>query len=384
MGGGPAGLLLSQLLHLEGIESVILERSSRDHVLSRIRAGVLESGAVELIKTAQASENLERNSDRHSAIDVVFRGETCAIDLTKLTDDASVTIYGQTELTRDLYQARDKLGGVIIDEAQDVALHSLDSDAPFITYVHKGKPCRLDCDFVAGCDGYHGISRKTIPDSVKTEYERSYPFGWLGLLSDTPPVSPEQVIYAYHDRGFALCSMRSATRSRYYVQVPIEEDIEQWSDDRFWEELKRRLPSDVAARLITGPAIEKSIAPLRSFICEPMSWKKLFLAGDAAHIVPPTGAKGLNLAASDVYYLYHALLRYYRDGTEEGLEGYSDRALGRVWKSSRFSWTLTRLLHDFYERDEFGNRIRQAEFNYLKSSSAAQISFAENYVGLPY
>lgn len=384
MGGGPAGLLLSQLLHLKGIESVILERSSRDYVLSRIRAGVLESGTVELIRTAQASENLARHSEQHSSIDVVFHGETCRIDLAKLADGASVTIYGQTELTGDLYQARDKLNGVVIDEAKDVALHRLDSDAPFITYFHKGRQCRLDCDFVAGCDGYHGVSRQTIPDSIKAEYELSYPFGWLGVLSDTPPVSPERVIYAYHERGFSLCSMRSPTRSRYYVQVPIEEDIEQWSDDRFWQELKRRLPGDVAAELITGPSIEKSIAPLRSFICEPMSWKRLFLAGDAAHIVPPTGAKGLNLAASDVYYLYHALLQYYHDGTEAGLAGYSDRALGRVWKTSRFSLMLTRLLHDFYEQDAFAGRIRQAEFNYLKSSRAAQMSFAENYLGLPY
>ena len=376
-------MLLSQLLHIHGVESVVLERHSREYVLSRIRAGVLEDGTVQLLRTAQASNNLDRYGERHSGIDIVFRGEVCKIKFVELTGGSTVTVYGQTDLTKDLYEARDKLGGTITHETEDVTLHELDSDSPSITYAHHGEQYRVDCDFVVGCDGYHGVSRKTIPDGVKTEYESTYPFGWLGVLSETPPVSGE-LIYVCHERGFALCSMRSSTRSRYYIQVPAGEDIDQWSDEQFWEELKRRLPEEVAKRLITGPSIEKSIAPLRSFVCEPMRWKKLFLAGDAAHIVPPTGAKGLNLAASDVYYLYHALLQYYQEGSETGLSGYSDKALRRVWQSSRFSWALTKLLHDFYEDDEFKNKLRQAEFNYLKSSRAAQISLAENYVGLPY
>ena len=376
-------MLLSQLLHIHGVESVVLERHSREYVLSRIRAGVLEDGTVQLLRTAQASNNLDRYGERHSGIDIVFRGEVCKIKFVELTGGSTVTVYGQTDLTKDLYEARDKLGGTITHETEDVTLHELDSDSPSITYAHHGEQYRVDCDFVVGCDGSHGVSRKTIPDGVKTEYESTYPFGWLGVLSETPPVSDE-LIYVCHERGFALCSMRSSTRSRYYIQVPAGEDIDQWSDEQFWEELKRRLPEEVAKRLITGPSIEKSIAPLRSFVCEPMRWKKLFLAGDAAHIVPPTGAKGLNLAASDVYYLYHALLQYYQEGSETGLSGYSDKALRRVWQSSRFSWALTKLLHDFYEDDEFKNKLRQAEFNYLKSSRAAQTSLAENYVGLPY
>ena len=376
-------MLLSQLLHIHGVESVVLERHSREYVLSRIRAGVLEDGTVQLLRTAQASNNLDRYGERHSGIDIVFRGEVCKIKFVELTGGSTVTVYGQTDLTKDLYEARDKLGGTITHETEDVTLHELDSDSPSITYAHHGEQYRVDCDFVVGCDGSHGVSRKTIPDGVKTEYESTYPFGWLGVLSETPPVSDE-LIYVCHERGFALCSMRSSTRSRYYIQVPAGEDIDRWSDEQFWEELKRRLPEEVAKRLITGPSIEKSIAPLRSFVCEPMRWKKLFLAGDAAHIVPPTGAKGLNLAASDVYYLYHALLQYYQEGSETGLSAYSDKALRRVWQSSRFSWALTKLLHDFYEDDEFKNKLRQAEFNYLKSSRAAQTSLAENYVGLPY
>lgn len=377
-------MLLSQLLHINGVESVVLEHRSKERVLSRIRAGVLESGTVQLLQSAQASKNLERYGDVHSGVSIVFRGEELNIRFADLTDGATVTVYGQTELTKDLYEAREKLGGVVINEAEDVALHDLDLDSPFVTYNHKGEQSRLDCDFVVGCDGYHGISRKTMPDDIKTEYENTYPFGWLGVLSDTPPVSNE-VMYVYHDRGFALCSMRSATRSRYYIQVAADEDINQWPDDRFWEELKRRLPKEVAMRLVTGPSIEKSIAPLRSFICEPMRWEKLFLAGDAAHIVPPTGAKGLNLAASDVYYLYQAFLRHYKNDDDEGLLGYSDRALRHVWQSGRFSWALTKLLHNFYEAgDKFTNKMRIAEFGYLKSSQAAQTSLAENYVGLPY
>ncbi len=384
IGGGPSGLLLSQLLQMSGIETVVLERCSKAHVLARIRAGVLECGTVNLLEKAGASANLKQYSDTHSSVDIVFQGETCKVNFSELLNGAKVTVYGQTELTKDLYQVRNKAGGVIVHHADEVAVHAVDSDTPFITYTLNNTPCRLDCEFIVGCDGFHGPSRQAIPDSIKTEYERSYPFGWLGVLSDTPPVSPHCVIYTYHQRGFALCSMRSATRSRYYIQVPINADLNTWSDDRFWQELKRRLPKDVSEHLITGPSIEKSITPLRSFICEPMQWNKLFLAGDAAHIVPPTGAKGLNLAASDVYYLHHAFIKYYADGDDFGLMHYSDQALKRVWKSSRFSWSLTRLLHDFYEDDAFINKMRLAEFNYLKSSPIAQTSFAENYVGLPY
>lgn len=383
IGGGPSGLLLSQLLHLRGIESVVLERKTQEYVLSRIRAGVLEAGTCELLRKANVSHNLDRVGDVHNGIDIVFNGETCNINFTELTGGDTVTVYGQTEVTRDLYKAREELGGEIVYSVEDVSIHDLDTKAPHILYSVDGTQQRLDCDFVVGCDGYHGVSRQTIPDSQKKEYESVYPFGWLGVLSETPPVSHE-LIYAYHERGFALCSMRSETLSRYYVQVPAGEKVEDWSDDRFWDELKRRIPKEAADRLVTGPSIEKSIAPLRSFVCEPMRWQNLFLVGDAAHIVPPTGAKGLNLAASDVNYLYEALVSFYKDGDDQGLVNYSDKALSRIWKTERFSWNLTKLLHYFPEDGEFTNQMRKAEFDHLKSSKAAQSVFAESYVGLPY
>ncbi|MFK7733222.1 MAG: 4-hydroxybenzoate 3-monooxygenase [Pseudomonadales bacterium] len=383
IGAGPSGLLLSQLLHGMGIDTVVLERQTREYVLSRIRAGLLERGTAEMLREAGAGTNLDKYGDEHEGVKIVFQGETCRIDFAKSTG-AKMTVYGQTELTRDLYEARDKSGGKVLHEVSDVTLAKLDTDKPEIRFQHAGNTETLHCDFIVGCDGYHGVSRKAIPDVDKREYENSYPFGWLGVLSETPPVSHE-LIYAYHDRGFALCSMRSESLSRYYIQVPADDDIENWPDDKFWEELKRRLPVDVANSLVTGPTIEKSIAPLRSFVCEPMRWNSLFLAGDAAHIVPPTGAKGLNLAASDVYYLSQGFKRHFQNGDSEGLANYSDQALERVWKSSRFSWSLTHLLHDFYEADGgFSARIRKAEFEYLNSSEAAQTAFAENYVGLPY
>lgn len=383
IGGGPSGLLLSQLLHLQGIESVVLERQTQEYVLSRIRAGVLESGTTNLLRQAKVNSNLDKVGDVHNGIDIVFNGEVCNINFTDLTGGNSVTVYGQTEVTRDLYNARHEMGGVIIHQVENVSIHDLEKKTPHIIYSVKGKEQRLDCDFVVGCDGFHGVSRKTIPENQRKEYETIYPFGWLGVLSETPPVSKE-LIYAYHERGFALCSMRSENLSRYYLQVPIDDDVKDWPDDRFWDELKRRIPDTAADRLVTGPSIEKSIAPLRSFVCEPMCWGRLFLVGDAAHIVPPTGAKGLNLAASDVHYIFNALVDYYKDGTEKGLFNYSDKALERVWIAERFSWSLTKLLHCFPSDGEFNDKIRKAEFDYLKSSKAAQSSFAESYVGLPY
>lgn len=382
IGGGPSGLLLSQLLHLQGIDSVVLERKTQEYVLSRIRAGVLEAGTCGLLKKAQVGENLKEHGDVHNGIDIVFNGDTCNINFTELTGGDTVTVYGQTEVTRDLYKAREAMGGKIVYSVEDVSIQDLGSN-PYINYSVDGEEQRLDCDYVIGCDGYHGVSRPTIPDEVRNEYESVYPFGWLGVLSETPPVSDE-LIYAYHERGFALCSMRSAMLSRYYVQVPAGEKVEDWSDDRFWDELKRRIPKEAADRLVTGPSIEKSIAPLRSFVCEPMQWQKLFLVGDAAHIVPPTGAKGLNLAASDVNYIYEALVAFYKDGDESGLANYSDKALSRVWKTERFSWSLTKLLHYFPDDGDFTNKMRSAEFEHLKSSKAAQSLFAESYVGLPY
>jgi p-hydroxybenzoate 3-monooxygenase len=383
IGGGPSGLLLSQLLHLAGIDSAILERRSRGYVLGRIRAGVLEQGLVELLREAGVAERLAAEGETHSGVDIAFHGDTCRLDFDDLLGGKVVTVYGQTEITRDLYDARDAMGGQIVHDADDVRLHGLDSDEPSVTYRENGKAVTLHCDFVAGCDGFHGVSRPSIPTSCLRTYERVYPFGWLGILSETPPVTRE-VMYANHDKGFALCSMRSRSLSRYYVQCAIDDNVDDWSDERFWKEFSGRLPAQVADSLVTGPSIEKSIAPLRSFVCEPMSWKRLFLAGDAAHIVPPTGAKGLNLAASDIYYLSRALKAYYGNGDETSLIGYSERALARVWKAERFSWWMTRLLHRFPENSSFDERIQQTEFDYLKSSRAAQVSVAENYVGLPY
>ncbi len=383
IGGGPSGLLLSQLLHLKGIETVVLEQRSRAYVLGRIRAGVLEQGMVDLLRTAEVADRMDREGEIHEGFDIAFGGRRHRVDLAGLTGGATVMVYGQTEVTKDLYDARDAMGGIVIDEADDVTPHDIETDAPYITYRKDGAEHRLDCDYVAGCDGFHGISRKTIPSDVLKEFERVYPFGWLGVLSETPPVA-EELIYTSHDRGFALCSLRSRVLSRYYVQCPLEDKVDDWSDDRFWDELKQRLPDDASAALVTGPSIEKSIAPLRSFVAEPMRHGRLFLAGDAAHIVPPTGAKGLNLAASDIHYLSNALIDFYRNGDSAGLEAYSEKALARVWKAERFSWWMTNLLHEFPENGPFGAKMQRAELDYLFGSKAAMTALAENYVGLPY
>jgi p-hydroxybenzoate 3-monooxygenase len=383
IGGGPAGLLLSQLLQLQGIDSVVLEQRSREYVLGRIRAGVLEQGMVSLMRKAQVGERMDREGLIHDGLDLVFQGRRHRFDLADLTGGSTVTIYGQTELTSDLYNARDALGGIIIDEAEAVLPHDVSSDNPYVSFRKAGREQRIDCQFIAGCDGYHGVSRTVIPPEVLRTFERGYDFGWLGLLSDTPPVSDE-LIYINHQRGFALCSMRSRTRSRYYIQCSVDEPLAEWPDDRFWEELKRRLPGDAAQTLVTGPSLEKSIAPLRSFVAEPLRYGRLFLAGDAAHIVPPTGAKGLNLAASDIHYLSRGMIDYFNNSDERGLNQYSERALRRIWKAERFSWWLTTLMHRFPEALPFSRRMQQAELDYLFSSRAAQVSFAENYVGLPY
>lgn len=383
IGGGPSGLLLSQILHLQDIESVVLERQSRDYVLGRIRAGVLEQGTVEMLREAQVGGRMDREGLIHDGFHMAFGGRTKRIDLEGLTGGKTVMVYGQTEVTRDLYDARDRMGGVVIDEATDVTPHDIDTNSPYLKFHRDGNEERLDCDFIVACDGFHGVGRQSMPKDVLKTYERVYPFGWLGVLSKTKPVNDE-LIYANHERGFALCSMRSPTLSRYYVQCALDEDLSEWRDDRFWEELKSRLPENTAAGLETGPSIEKSIAPLRSFVCEPMSYKRMFLAGDAAHIVPPTGAKGLNLAASDVYYLSRALIAQYGQGDESGLREYSKTALSRVWKAERFSWSMTMLMHKFPDQGEFGMKMQQAELDYLTSSTAAMTAMAENYVGLEY
>ncbi len=383
IGGGPAGLLLSQLLHRKGIESIVLERQTRDYVLGRIRAGVLERGFVNLMREAGCSERMDAEGEVHEGFYIAHQGRSDRIDLEKHANGATVMVYGQTEVTRDLYAARDAMGGTVIHEAANVQPHDLKSDTPYLTYEKDGQEHRVDCDFIVGADGFHGVSRKSIPADVLKEYEKVYPFGWLGVLSETKPVSPE-LIYARHERGFALCSLRSQVLSRYYIQVPLTDKVEDWSDDAFWAELKRRLPDDVAAGLETGPSIEKSIAPLRSFVAEPMRYGNLFLAGDAAHIVPPTGAKGLNSAASDIYYLYHGFMDHYLNGDSAGLDGYSEKALARVWKAERFSWWMTNILHLFPEAGPVEQRLQCADLDYLFSSEAAQSSLAENYVGLPY
>lgn len=382
IGGGPSGLLLSQLLHRQGIDTVVLERKSRDYVLARIRAGVLESGTVNLLREAGAGERMDREGIEHEGTYLALSNRGFRIDFKQHTG-GSVMVYGQTELTYDLYQARDAMDGQILHEIDGVEIQNVDTDSPYVTLIKDGSEHRIDCDYVAGCDGYHGVSRKTINSSVLREFERVYPFGWLGVLSQTPPVS-EELIYASHERGFALCSMRNPDLSRYYLQVSLEDSIEQWSDDAFWDELKRRIPHAAAESIVTGRSIEKSIAPLRSFVAEPMHWGRLFLCGDAAHIVPPTGAKGLNLAASDVYYLSRALQQHYLDHDDHGIETYSATALSRVWKAERFSWSMTRLLHRFPDQSPFDWRMQQAELEYLESSVAAQASLAENYIGLPY
>jgi len=384
IGAGPSGLLLSQLLHLKGVSSVVLERRSRDYVLGRIRAGVLEQGLADLLREAEVGARMDKEGLVHEGFDIAFSGQRHRIDLAALTGGATVMVYGQTELTQDLFEARDAMGGIIVENAENVMPHDIESDAPYVTYEVDGETRRLSCDFVAGCDGFHGVSRTLIPEDVLKTFERVYPFGWLGLLSDTPPVSDELIYVNDEKRGFALCSQRSRTRSRYYLQCSLAEEVRQWPDERFWEELKLRLPDDAAAALVTGPSIEKSIAPLRSFVAEPMRHGRLFLAGDAAHIVPPTGAKGLNLAASDIYFLSRGLIDHYTKGDDSGIESYSQKALSRVWKAERFSWWMTNILHNFTEVSPFDRRMQRADLEYLISSKAALTSLAENYVGLPY
>lgn len=383
IGSGPAGLLLGQLLHRAGIETVILERRSRDYVLGRIRAGVLEQGAVGLLDKAGCGARLHSEGLVHSGVNLAFDGALHRIDLEELTGGDTVTVYGQTEVTHDLMDARADVGAPTVYEAEKVQPRNFDGPAPYLTYEKDGQTHRLDCDFIAGCDGYHGVSRQSAPQDLLKTYERVYPFGWLGLLADVPPANDE-LVYANSARGFALCSMRSLERSRYYIQCDLSDEVEAWSDGAFWDELRRRLPQDLADGVTTGPSIEKSIAPLRSFVAEPLRFGRLFLCGDAGHIVPPTGAKGLNLAASDVHYLYEALVAYYRDGSEAGIEGYSAAALARVWKAERFSWWFTTMMHRFPEDGPFGQKIQEAELDYLIGSRAASTSLAENYVGLPY
>ena len=378
IGAGPAGLLLGQLLHRAGIDNVILEAKSRDYVLARIRAGVLEAGTVELLERAGVAERLHAEGLVHEGFDLAYAGVRHRIDLASLTGKC-VTVYGQTEITKDLMEARAAAGAKTVYEAQDVGLHAFDTERPRVTWAGG----ELTCDFIAGCDGFHGVSRASVPPGAIKLYERVYSFGWLGILSETTPVS-EELIYVSHERGFALCSMRSRTRSRYYVQCTLSEQLDEWPDERFWKELRWRLPEDAARRLATGASIEKSVAPLRSFVAEPLRFGRLFLAGDAGHIVPPTGAKGLNLAASDVHYLAEGLVSYYQQKTSENLDAYSARALARVWKAERFSWWMTKLLHRFPEEGDFGRRMQLAELEYIAASRAAQTALAENYVGLPY
>jgi p-hydroxybenzoate 3-monooxygenase len=381
IGAGPSGLLLGQLLHRAGIEAIILEQRSAEYVLSRIRAGVLEQGAVDLLEEAGVGKRLRAEGLVHGGFDLCFGGVRHRIDMHGLTGK-NVVVYGQTEVTRDLMDARAAAGAKTVYEAADVSIHDFDSKRPRVRYVKDGQTHDVECDFIAGCDGFHGVSRQSVPASALQLFERVYPFGWLGVLSDTPPVSHE-LIYSHHERGFALCSMRSMKRSRYYVQCTLDEKVEEWSDQRFWDELRRRLDPEAAEKIVTGPSIEKSIAPLRSFVAEPMRFGRLFLAGDSAHIVPPTGAKGLNLAASDVRYLSWALIDHYSSGGTTELDGYSERCLKRIWKAERFSWWMTSLLHKFPDTGAFGQKLQLAELEYVTSSTAAATALAENYVGLP-
>ncbi|HEX8755411.1 MAG TPA: 4-hydroxybenzoate 3-monooxygenase [Steroidobacteraceae bacterium] len=381
VGAGPSGLLLGQLLLKEGIANVVLERQTAEHVLGRIRAGIIETGTVELLDAAGIGERVRRESLLHDGIEIAFAGTRQRVSFRELIG-RSVVVYGQTEITRDLMAAREAAGGATVYQAQNVALHDIEGAHPRVTWRHHDTEHSIDCDFIAGCDGFRGVSRASIPRSALTCYERVYPFGWLGIMVEKPPVSDE-LIYVNHERGFALCSMRSMTRSRLYLQCSLEDRVEDWPDERFYDELARRLDGQAAARLQCGRSIEKSIAPLRSFVAEPMRHGRLFLVGDAAHIVPPTGAKGLNLAASDTHYLWRGLTAHYREGRDTDLEDYSRRALRRVWKAERFSWWMTSLLHRFPEHSGFDRRIQEAELEYLLSSRAALTSLAENYVGLP-
>lgn len=390
IGAGPSGLLLGQLLARKGISNIILERKTGDYVLGRIRAGILEQGFADLVREAGVAERMDAEGHVHEGVELVVNGERTRIDLKELTGGDVVVCYGQVEITQDLMEARQAAKLETYYEADKVQPHDVKSDKPYVTFEHKGEEYRLDCDFIAGCDGFHGVSRQTIPEDVRTEFERVYPFGWLGMLADTPPCH-EELIYAKSKRGFALASQRSATRSRYYLQVPLTDKIEDWSDEAFWDELKKRLPAEIAANVVTGPSIEKSIAPLRSFVCEPMQYGNLFLVGDAAHIVPPTGAKGLNLAASDVATLYKIMTRVYETGDRRYIEQYSDIALRRVWNGERFSWWMTNMMHDFGEEVSNGgidaqmfSRFMKSEFNYYLNSENGRKVIAEQYVGLPY
>ncbi|RKD72499.1 4-hydroxybenzoate 3-monooxygenase [Rhizobium sp. WW_1] len=382
IGSGPSGLLLGQLLTEAGIDNVILDRVGKDYILGRVRAGVLEEGTVRLLDEAKASARLHAEGLPHDGFSLAFDGRDHRIDLHGLTGGKRVVIYGQTEMTRDLMARREERGALTIYDAGNVQPHDFDGDAPYLTYEKDGVSHRIDCDFIAGCDGFHGVSRKSAPEKAIRTFEKVYPFGWLGVLAEVEPVNHE-LIYANHPRGFALCSMRSMTRSRYYIQCPLDEKVEDWSDDRFWDELRRRLPTHHAEALVTAPSFEKSIAPLRSFVAEPMRFGRLFLVGDAAHIVPPTGAKGLNLAASDVHYLFSGLAEHYQDHSNAALEAYSARALARVWKAVRFSWWMTTMMHRFPDTNDFDQKIQEAELDYLTHSRAASTALAENYVGLP-
>ncbi|MDC5261205.1 4-hydroxybenzoate 3-monooxygenase [Acinetobacter baumannii] len=382
IGSGPAGLLLGQLLYKAGIDHIIVEQRSAEYVASRIRAGILEQVSVDLLKQAGVDQNLKEKGLPHSGIEILTNGELHRVDLAALTGGKQVTVYGQTEVTKDLMAAREAAQFTSFYEAHNVQVKDFYT-APKVEFEYQGKAFQIQCDFIAGCDGYHGVCRASVPeDKIKT-FEKVYPFGWLGVLADVPPVADE-LIYVQSERGFALCSMRSETRSRYYLQVPLTDHVEDWSDEKFWDELKNRLDPESREKLVTGPSIEKSIAPLRSFVTEPMRFGKLFLAGDAAHIVPPTGAKGLNLAASDIAYLSSALVEYYVEGSEQGINEYSEKCLQRVWKAERFSWWMTHLLHRFETESEFDHKIKQAELSYVLGSIAGKTTLAENYVGLPY
>ncbi len=383
IGGGPSGLLMARLLSIAGIKSVVLERQDRPYVEARIRAGVLEQGTVELLRKAQASQRMDREGLSHTGVVLTFNDRVERVDLAAHSGGKQVMVYGQTELTRDLYDVVLKDTNItVVFQARDVHPTGFLEGRPVLEFVKNGQPQKLRCDYIAGCDGFHGAARAAVPRERITEYEKLYPFGWLGLLADTPPVH-EELIYANHQRGFALCSMRSQTRSRYYVQVGLDEKVEDWPDTRFWDESRSRLPQQFAAAMVTGPSIEKSIAPLRSFVAEPLRFGSLFLVGDAGHIVPPTGAKGLNLAASDVHYLSTALIAFYHQGRSDLLDRYSETALRRIWAAVRFSWWFTSISHQF-NNDPIEHKIQLAELDYLMGSTAGKTTIAENYVGLPF
>jgi p-hydroxybenzoate 3-monooxygenase len=382
IGAGPSGLLLGQLLHKAGIEAVIIERQSPEYVLGRIRAGVLEQVAVDLLDEAGVGARMHREGLVHEGFEMLVQGQRHRINMHQLTGGKSVLVYGQTELTRDLMEERHAKGLKTVYEARNVVVGGFDGSKPFVTWQEDGEDRRLDCDFISGCDGFHGVCRASVPRDAIREFEKVYPFGWLGLLSDTPPVN-EELIYVNSERGFALCSMRSLTRSRYYLQVPLTDQIERWSDEAFWSELRLRLDPEASEKLVTGPSIEKSIAPLRSFVAEPLRFGRMFLAGDAGHIVPPTGAKGLNLAATDVKYLANAFIEYFAEHSESGIDHYSARCLRRIWRAERFSWWFTNLMHRFPDEGPIAAKFQQAELDYMLNSEAARRTIAENYVGLP-